>query len=392
MKGLRRWIAARLWRRLAFYHLTAIFGTLVTVQLVVAALTKATSRAAPIPGARPAKDLAPGVRRVGYLFGATLGTAPALLLSLLVAATSGIIVSRSLGRRLAPLEETARKMANGDLALRIEDTSPDEIGRVGQAFNQMAEQLQDSLQALEAEKGQVEALLSARRDLVANISHDLRTPIASLAAHLETLSEHPERLDAYLPILSDETVRVAGLIGDLFELSRLDARELGLQLSPIALSEVIDKVVTTYRGLAWERRRIALEAHLPDALPMVRADAQRVEQVLVNLVANGMRFTPEGGHIAIEAEEQTDAVEVRVIDTGIGIPPEDLPHVFERSYRGDRARTLPQPSDRLGSGSGLGLAIVKGLVEAMGGTVDAASVPGEGTCVRFRLPLAAGAS
>ena len=392
MKGFRRWVAASLWRRLAFYHLVAIFGTLVMVQLVVAALTMATSRAAPIPGTGAVRDLAPWVRFAGYLFGAALGTVPALLLSALVAAISGIIVSRSLGRRLSPLEQTARKMAGGDLTLRIEDTSPDEIGRVGQAFNQMAGQLQDSLQALKAEKGRVEALLLARRDLVASISHDLRTPIASLAAHLETLSEHPERLDAYLPILSDETDRVSGLIGDLFELSRLDARELELDLSTVALCDVIERVVTTYKRLAWEQRRIVLQACLPDVLPPVQADVQRAEQVLVNLVANALRFTPEGGIVTIEAEARPQAVEVRVSDTGIGIPPEDLPHIFERSYRGDRARTLPRPGDRLASGSGLGLAIVKGLVEAMGGAVDATSALGEGTCVRLRLPLAEGVS
>jgi signal transduction histidine kinase len=386
MKGFRRWIAARLWRRLAFYHLVAIFCTLVIVQLIVAALTLATPRAAPLPVTGTAGDLAPWVRFVGYAFGAALGTAPALLLSALVAGISGVIVSRSLGRRLSPLEKTARQMADGDLTLRIDDTSADEIGRVGQAFNQMAGQLRDSLQALEAEKGQVEALLHARRDLVANISHDLRTPIASLAAHLETLSEHPERLDAYLPILSDETDRVSGLIGDLFELSRLDAREIELDLSPVALSDVIEKVVTTYAELAWERRRIVLEARLPEALPPVQADVQRAEQVLVNLIANALRFTPEGGIVTIEVEARPQEVEVRVSDTGIGIPPEDLPHIFERSYRGDHARTLPRPGDRLGSGSGLGLAIVKGLVEAMGGAVDATSAPGEGTCVRFRLP------
>jgi signal transduction histidine kinase len=388
MSRFRRWITARLWRRLVFYHLAAIFGTLVIVQLIVAILTKITSRRAPIPDTGTAGDQTSQVRSAGYQFSTTLGTVPSLLLSALVAAISGVIVSRSLGRRLSPLEQTARKMANGNLTLRVKDTSPDEIGRVGQAFNQMAGQLQDSLQALEAKKGQVEALLLARRDLVTNISHDLRTPIASLAAHLETLSEHPERLDTYLPILSDETDRVAGLINDLFELSRLDARELELYLSPVALSEVIEKVVTTYKGLAWEQRRVVLEARLPSALPPVQANAQRVEQVLVNLISNGLRFTPEGGIVTIEAKARPRTVEVRVSDTGIGISPEDLPHIFERSYRGDSARMPQRPGDRLGSGSGMGLAIVKGLVEAMGGAVDATSAPGEGTCVWFQLPLA----
>ncbi len=379
MIRFRRWIAVYLWRQLAFYHLAAIFATLVIVQLAIA-----------IFGASTTRELASQVPFASYLYGATLGIVPALLLSAIVAAISGIIVSRSLGKRLSPLEQTARKMADGNLTLRVEDTSPDEIGRVGQAFNLMAGQLQDSLQALAVEKGQVEALLHARRDLVTNISHDLRTPIASLSTHLETLSEHPERLDAYLPVLSDETNRITGLIDDLFELSRLDAHELELHLSPVALLEVIKKVVTSYKGLAWEQRRIILEARLPDALPLVQANVQRTEQVLVNLVVNGLRFTPEGGIVTIEVQARSQVVEVSVSDTGIGIPPEDLPHIFERSYRGDLARTPLHPGDRLGSGSGMGLAIVKGLVEAMGGAVDATSTPGEGTCVRFQLPLAVG--
>jgi two-component system phosphate regulon sensor histidine kinase PhoR len=114
--------------------------------------------------------------------------------------------------------------------------------------------------------------------------------------------------------------------------------------------------------------------------------------VLVNLVTNALRFTPEGGIVTIEAKARSNAVEVCVRDTGIGIPQEDLPYIFERFYRGDRARTVPQPGDRLGSGSGLGLAIVKGLVEAMGGAADATSALGEGTCVRFLLPLEEGCS
>jgi signal transduction histidine kinase len=221
---------------------------------------------------------------------------------------------------------------------------------------------------------------------VANISHDLRTPVASLAAHLETLAERPERLDEYLPILSDETARMSGLIADLFELTRLDAQELKLDVGPVALASVVDKVVAGYREVAWEQRRVVLEANLPEGLPPLHADPQRLEQILVNLVTNGLRFTPEGGIVTVEAGAVDGAVEVRVLDTGIGIPPEELDHIFERSYRGDQARAQPAPGERLSSGSGLGLSIVKGLVEAMGGSVRAASVPGEGTCISFRLP------
>ena len=113
-----------------------------------------------------------------------------------------------------------------------------------------------------------------------------------------------------------------------------------------------------------------------------------MEQILVNLVTNGLRFTPRGGIVTVEAEAHGKAVEVRAIDTGIGISEKDLPHIFERSYRGDRARARPDRGERLSSGSGLGLSIVKGLVEAIGGTVGAESAPGEGTCVWFRLPRA----
>lgn len=320
---------------------------------------------------------APLIGFAGFLAVTALVGLPALIVAFLVASLSGLIVSRSLGRRLKPLEETAQKMASGDLTLRIADTSPDEIGRVGQAFDRMAERLEDSLHELEEEKEQVETLLRARRDLVANVSHDLRTPIASLAAHLETLSVHPERLDEYLSILNDETTRVSGLIADLFELSRLDAHELNLDLGPVVLPDVIAKVCASYRVVAWEQRRIVLEVHLPEALPLVQADAQRVEQILCNLITNGLRFTPEGGIITIEAEALATEVEMRVSDTGIGIAPEDLSHIFERSYKGDRSRG--------GDGSGLGLAIVKGLVEAMGGSVSATSTAGEGSCIYIRL-------
>jgi signal transduction histidine kinase len=331
--------------------------------------------------------LAPLAGFLVVTFVSSLFGLPVLLLAVVLTAISGVVVARSLGKRLKKLETTAQTMAGGNLTLRVEDTSPDEIGQVGQAFNQMAQQLGASLAAQAREKEQVETLLRARRDLIANISHDLRTPIASLSAHLETLSAHPDRLDEYLPILNDEAARTADLITDLFELARLDAHELELDLAPTALPDVITRVAASYRALAWEQRRIVLDVDLPSSLPLVLADVQRVEQVLANLITNAMRFTLEGGVITVEAEKLEDGVEVRVSDTGIGIPPEDLPFIFDRFYRGDRARSRPAGQDQLSSGSGLGLTIVKGLVEAMGGSVSATSPAGEGTCISFRLPL-----
>jgi signal transduction histidine kinase len=316
---------------------------------------------------------------------------PILALASLLAIISGLVVSRTLGRRLKTLEDTAQSIARGNLSLRVPVDSPDEIGQVGQAFNHMTEQLETTLQALEAQKHQVENLLENRRELVSNISHDLRTPIASLSAHLESLSDKPERLEEYLPILNNETQRVSDLLKDLFELSSVDSGQLALELEWVELDKIILRVVKSFKTLAWEKYRIVLEVDIGEHLPRVRADIQRVEQVLGNLITNGLRFTPKGGLVSIEAECPTGGfVEVRVRDTGIGISAEDLPFIFERFYRGDRSRSRNESKGYPGSGSGLGLAIVKGLVEAMDGTVSAESKLNEGTCIRFRLPVVPG--
>jgi signal transduction histidine kinase len=213
------------------------------------------------------------------------------------------------------------------------------------------------------------------------------------------LETHPDRLADYLPVLRDETGRLARLVDDLFALARLDAGELELHLVPVDLKPLLGKIVAGCAPLAWESRRVVVEADLPDdpstgsgqALPPVLADSQRVEQILDNLLTNALRHTPEGGVITVAArpapgevpgtsEVPGTWVEIRVTDTGIGIAPEDLPHVFERFYRADPARS--------GGGAGLGLAIVKGLVEAQGGQVGVESTPGQGASFWFTLPRA----
>jgi signal transduction histidine kinase len=242
--------------------------------------------------------------------------------------------------------------------------------------------------------------------MIANVSHDLRTPLASLTAYLESLETHPDRLADYLPVLRDETGRLARLVDDLFALARLDAGELELHLGSVELKPLIGKIVAGCAPLAWDSRRVVVEADLPDgpfdrlragssagsgqALPPVLADSQRVAQILDNLLTNALRHTPEGGVITISARQVPGTsevpgtwVEIRVTDTGIGIAPEDLPHVFERFYRADPARS--------GGGAGLGLAIVKGLVEAQGGQVGVESTPGQGASFWFTLPQAVGA-
>lgn len=207
-----------------------------------------------------------------------------------------------------------------------------------------------------------------------------------MSAHLEALTDQPEHLDDYVPVLNAEIARVTGLLDDLFELSRLDTRELTLDVGTVDIGALITKVAKRYKPLAWDSRRIVLQVEVPESLPQVKADVQRVEQILVNLLTNGLRFTPEGGVISMAAEQTSGQyVEVSVQDTGVGIPPEDLPHIFDRFYRGDPARMRTEADASPSYGSGLGLAIVKSLVEAMGGRVAAESTLGEGTCIRFWL-------
>ena len=299
----------------------------------------------------------------------------------LVAAWLGRRTARRIVEPMQALGAAARAMAEGDLSRRAGVASPDELGDLARQFNQMADRLQVTLTALQDEKDKVARLARDRQEMVANVSHDLRTPLASLTAYLESLESHPDRLADYLPILSDETGRLARLVDDLFALARLDAGELELRLATVDLRSLIGKAVADFAPLAWNNRRVAVESDLPESLPPVWADGQRVEQILGNLLTNALRHTPEGGVITVAAREVPGTwVEVRVTDTGVGIAAEDLPHVFERFYRADRARA---------GGAGLGLAIVKALVEAQGGQVGVESVLGEGASFWFTLPPAA---
>jgi len=298
------------------------------------------------------------------------------------------LVSAVIGRRMArhiiiPLKElavAAQAMTDGDLTHRAVVDRPDELGDLAYRFNCMADQLKSTLDALQNERDKVAELACAQQELVANVSHDLRTPLASLNAHIESLESHPELLRKYLPILHDETTRLARMVDDLFALARLDARELEFNLTHVELQPLIHKILSTFADEAWDDHRLVIDTDIPEGLPKVKADAQRVEQVLVNLLTNSLRYTPEGGIITVSSRQIDEAwLEVRVTDTGVGITPEDLPHVFDRFYQADPARTR--------GGAGLGLTISKRLVEAMGGEIGVVSALGEGTSFWFTLPV-----
>jgi two-component system, OmpR family, phosphate regulon sensor histidine kinase PhoR len=230
----------------------------------------------------------------------------------------------------------------------------------------------------------------SRRELIVNASHELRTPIASIRGHAESLllaaedsetgAPPPEELRGYLGIIARESERLSGLVDDLLALARADAGELRLEVRPTELAGVVEEVFEALAPLARRERQVTLVREIPAGLPLVLADRERLAQVLLNLVRNGISYTPAGGLVSISAErDDPDHVALVVADTGIGIPPEELSRVFERFYRTDASRA------RASGGFGLGLSIVRDLVEAMGGTAGAESVTGQGS--RFRVVL-----
>ena len=229
----------------------------------------------------------------------------------------------------------------------------------------------------------------SRRELIVNVGHELRTPTASIRGHAESLllaleagTLEPAELRKYLGIVHREAERLNALVDDLLALARADAGELHLELAPVAPGEVVEAVCQSLAPLARRERRVTLVCAVEPGLPRVLADRRRLEQVLLNLARNAITYTPEGGIVSIELERcASDWLAIIVADTGEGIPPEDLERVFERFYRVDASRA------RTSGGSGLGLAIVRDLVHAMGGSVTAHSIPGEGSSFRVLLRI-----
>ncbi len=222
-----------------------------------------------------------------------------------------------------------------------------------------------------------------RRDFIANISHELRTPIASLKALVETLQDgaiaDKEVAQDFLHRMHLETDKLAQMASELSELSRIESGDSPLNLKPLDVAEVVRRAAERLRPQA-ERAQLELILDMPANLPPVIGDEDRVEQVLVNVIHNAIKFTPRQGRITISSLVEGDQVLISISDTGIGIPAEDLPHIFERFYKVDRARS--------GGGTGLGLAIAKHIVQAHRGRIWAESEEGKGTTITFSLPTA----
>ncbi len=294
------------------------------------------------------------------------------------------VIARRTTRRLERLAETARAMREGDYSARVDVAGEDEVAQLQADFNAMAGELERTLQDLEAQRDTVARLLDSRRALLAGVSHELRTPVATVRAMLESALKReetpPAALRHDLEVMEGEVLRLQRLIADLFTLSRLEVEQLTTECQPTDVAPLVQRIVDAIAPLAWEGGRVAVVADLSGELPRAYVDESRLEQVLANLLRNGVRHTPPGGIVAVMAASETDVVRIEVRDTGEGIPPEDLPHVWERFYRGAGARAQDA------RGVGLGLALVKELTEAMGGSVEVESVVGEGSRFVVRLP------
>jgi signal transduction histidine kinase len=291
-----------------------------------------------------------------------LAVATASALSAVVAA---LLLSRRIAAGISELRAASRELAEGDLSARAPEGGPAELAELGAAFNEMA--------------ANVERLFDARRQLVAWASHDLRTPLASMQAMLEALEDGLAEPERYLPALHAQVRTLSSLVDDLFELARIDAGALTLELREAPLAPIVDECLRGLEAEA-EARRVRLESRVAASLA-ARVAPEKVERVLYNLLANALRHTPSDGSVAVLAEQRPDDVLVSVEDTGEGLPAGTHARIFDRFWRGDAARTRGK-----GGGAGLGLAIARGLVEAHGGTIWAESRPGGGARVSFTLP------
>ena len=289
-------------------------------------------------------------------------------LAIVIALILTFVLARRMTSPIGALSKAARKLGRGDLSQRVQLQGKGEVAAMAQAFNTMAADLEHAEQL--------------RRNLVADVAHELRTPLSNIQGYLEAIRDRVMKPNAATILsLNEEVALLSRLVNELQELSLAEAGELKLVYQAEDITKLIKQAVTPLQPKL-AAKEISLSFDLPDNLPLVNIDWQRVNQVLHNLLENAVAYTHKGGTINVAAAKQGDWVEVSVSDTGEGIPAEDLPNIFERFYRVDKSRA------RVTGGSGLGLTIAKRLVEAHGGTITVQSKPGKGSRFSFTLPIA----
>jgi two-component system sensor histidine kinase BaeS len=310
---------------------------------------------------------------------------PTLLLTGGAAVAAGTVLMAALifgpvRRRLADIERTAEAIGHGRLEARAREDGGDEVADLARSFNLMASDLA-------ARAREVEGADRARRLLLADVSHELMTPLTSMRGYLETLAMPAVAADGdtrsrYLRIVGDETRRLEHIVGDLLDLARLEAGGTPLDIQDVSV-EGLFGAVTARHQLDAGARGVTLRATIEPGAEIVRGDARRLEQALQNLVANALRHTPAGGEVRIDCHLEGSTAVIAVRDTGGGIDPEHLPHVFDRFYKVDASRGGVE------TGSGLGLSIVKAVMDRHRGAVAVVSAPG-GSTFELRLPAGDG--
>ena len=309
---------------------------------------------------------------------------------LIFAVGAGLLLFHLLTRRLRKLAATMGTFQQSDVAAPVDDSQRgaaqpleaqrgDEIDRLSATFQAMTRRIHQQVQTLQHTD-------RLRRELVAHVSHDLRTPLAALHGYLETLCLKDTQLTPqdrrhYLDIAMRHSTRLGTLVAELFELAKLDAHETQVHAEAFSLAELVQDVVQKFQLMAHKKQQL-LQAQLADDLPFVWADIGLIERVLDNLLQNALQYTAPGGTITVALTLQGSSVDVQVTDTGYGIPPEDLPYIFDRFYRAAQG-----PQDTAG-GVGLGLAIAKRILELHGSTIAVDSTVHGGTTFTFPLPIA----
>lgn len=310
----------------------------------------------------------PGTLEGNFLLGVSRAASLSAIAATGIALILGGILAFTMTRSLRELTAATRLLAQGQLGQQVQVRSQDELGELATSFNQMSLALKHSTEL--------------RQKMTANIAHDLRTPLSVIMGYAEALNDG--KLSAspeIFQVVHTEAQHLSHLVDDLKTLSLADAHELPLTCQKIQPGDLLNRAANSYREQA-ERKNISLQMEVAHNLADIEVDVERMAQVLGNLMSNALRYTPEGGNIWLKAKPWGEGVQITVADSGPGIPSENLPYIFERSFRGDKARQQENGE------SGLGLAIARSLVEAQGGTIAVESAVGQGTEFNIQLPIA----
>lgn len=292
-----------------------------------------------------------------------------ILIGLVVAFVLSFLTNASFVRPLVKMKATAEQMAKGDYHHKLDITSDDELGNLAVSFNTLS--------------GEVQKKITVITEFVANVSHEIKTPITAIAGAVETLlggsigSEKEEK--EFLEIVRNHSARLNNIVDDLLTLSKIETKEIKIEFVPVHPKKIIDNVIKLLEeGIHSKKHTVKID--IPDGISAVSADEKKMEQVFLNLLDNAVKFTPENGSISVTAENLEETVRISVSDTGIGIPAEHIGRIFERFYRADTARSREM------GGTGLGLSIVKHIVQIHNGRITAESRPGRGSTFSVFLP------